>query len=34
MISCLARFGMSPSDRNSLGIDKKESDNPFANLDD
>jgi phage terminase small subunit len=35
LISSLARFGMSPSDRNKLGVDKPgEQDNPFANLDD
>lgn len=35
LISCLARFGMSPSDRNKLGVDKPDpKDNPFAALDD
>ena len=33
-ILCLARFGMSPSDRTKLGVEDKAKDNPFANLDD
>jgi hypothetical protein len=34
LIGLLARFGMSPSDRNSLGIAEKKVDDPFAHLDD
>lgn|SRR5210317_1780154 len=34
MINCMARFGMSPSDRTKLGQPLKPKDNPFANLDD
>jgi len=34
MVSCLARFGMSPTDRNALGLEKSKDKNPFANLDD
>lgn len=34
LVSCLARFGMSPSDRTKLGVDKDKADNPFARLDD
>jgi hypothetical protein len=35
LIGALARFGMSPSDRNRLGVDKpKDDENPFAALDD
>ena len=34
LIGLLARFGMSPSDRNSLGIAEDKVDNPFARLDD
>ena len=35
LIGSLARFGMSPSDRNKLGVDKpKDDENVFAALDD
>ena len=34
LISCLARFGMSPSDRTKLGVDATKPDNEFDNLDD
>ena len=34
MINCLARFGMSPSDRTKLGQPLTPKDNPFATLDD
>ena len=33
-ILCLARFGMSTSDRTKLGIDKSKEDNPYLHLDD
>ena len=32
LISCLARFGMSPSDRTKLGVGKKDDDDDFETL--
>lgn len=32
MISCLARFGMSPSDRTKLGVAKTDDDDDFEML--
>jgi hypothetical protein len=29
MIGCVARLGLSPTDRNKLGVDKKPEENPF-----
>jgi len=34
LIGLLARFGMSPSDRNSLGFEEKKIDDPLDHLDD
>ena len=34
LIECLARFGMTPSDRTKLGVDKSKEENPFARLND
>lgn len=34
LIGCLARFGMSPSDRNKLGVAKLPEENPYSKLDD
>ena len=34
LIGSLGRFGMTPSDRTKLGVEKSKADNPFANLDD
>jgi len=33
-ILCLARFGMSPSDRTKLGVAKQKDDDPYSHLDD
>lgn len=30
MIGCVARLGLSPTDRNKLGFDTKKEDNPFT----
>ena len=30
LVSCLGRLGMTPSDRNKLGMEKPPEDNPFA----
>ena len=34
LIECLARFGMTPSDRTKLGVDKSKADDPYDRLDD